>query len=362
MSAALAHNLMRRGAEATLYNEKLQLPTWGIVLFGFTAAIYLIVSGVIEYTLGRIVPTLLMIESPPESIVFEPLATDDTDVTLNKNTNTNTEAQAVKPKPITASFRATLRLLSQKGGFRALVSVMAVSWIAQIVSLAPFVPRSVVAVVASVLCAQLSVAWTHIVISEPSPKMWFRRLPSTKTWRKVAAPTAVLAIAEQVTVLIPVSLGMMSGIGAKLQTPDQMANIDSRQAWIITLTGVGIGALALVLGFLLVVPADVALTRVQASLLTDSDETIVPFDRSFNGKVIPEIVGGTGAIGMLDAWKSFDWAARVRLVKAYFKVFLMQLAIAAVFVVVAVLEVALVLGKSKKVADGEPDSMGLDLM
>ncbi|TVY14128.1 hypothetical protein LARI1_G007532 [Lachnellula arida] len=370
MSAALAHNLMRRGAEATLYNEKLQLPTWGIVLFGFTAAIYLIVSGVIEYTLGRIVPTLLMIESPPEAIVFQPLATDDTDATLNKNTNTNTEAQAIKPKPITASFRATLRLLSQKGGFRArfrglsvfLVNQMAVSWIAQIVSLLPWVPRSVVAVVASVLCAQLSVAWTHIVISEPSPKMWFRRLPSTKTWRKVAAPTAVLAIAEQVTVLIPVSLGMMSGISAKLQTPDQMANIDSRQAWIITLTGVGIGALALVLGFLLVVPADVALTRVQASLLTDSDETIVPFDRSFNGKVIPEIVGGTGAIGMLDAWKSFDWAARVRLVKAYFKVFLMQLAIAAVFVVVAVLEVALVLGKSKKVADGEPDSMGLDLM
>jgi len=147
-----------------------------------------------------------------------------------------------------------------------------------------------------------------------------------------------------------------------LQTPDQMANIDSRQAWIITLKGVSIGALALVLGFLLVVPADVSLTRVQASLLADSEETIVPFDRSFNGKVIPEIVGGTGAIGMLDAWKSFDWAARVRLVKAYLKVFLMQLAIASVFVVIAVLEVTLVFSKSKKVADGELDSMGLDLM
>jgi hypothetical protein len=309
-----------------------------------------------------------MIESPPESIVFEPLPTDDTDATLNKNINP--EAQAVKPKPTTASFRATLRLLQQKGGFRArfrgfsvfLVNQIAISWVAQFMSMLPFVPRSAGSVVAAVLCAQLSIAWTHIVISEPSPKMWFRRLPSTKTWKKVAVPTAVLAIAEQVTVLIPVYLGLMSGIGDKLQTPDQVANIDSRQAWIITLKGLGLGVLAIVLGFLLVIPANVTLTRVQASLLADSEETIVPFDRSFNGKVIPEIVGGSGAINMLDAWKTFDWAARIRLIKAYFKVFLMQLAVGAVFFSIAIFEVVLVLGKSKKGVDGEPSSVSPDLM
>jgi len=365
----MVHNLMRRGAEATIYNkEKLELPTWGIVLFGFTAVIYLIASGIIEYTFGRIIPTLLMIESPPEAIVFEPLPTDDTDATLNKNINP--EAQAVKPKPITASFRATLRLLQQKGGFRArfrglsvfLVNNIAISWVAQFMSMLPFVPRSAGSVVAAVLCAQLSLAWTQIVISEPSPKMWFRRLPSTKTWRKVAVPTAVLAIAEQVTVLIPIYLAFISGIGDKLQTPDQIANIGSHQAWIITLKGLSIGALAIVLGFLLVVPADVALTRVQASLLADSEETIVPFDRSFNGKVIPEIVGGSGAIGMLDAWKTFDWAARIRLVKAYLKVFLMQLAVAAVFLAIGIFEVVLVFRKSTKVVDGEPSSVSIDLM
>jgi len=104
------------------------------------------------------------------------------------------------------------------------------------------------------------------------------------------------------------------------------------------------------------------LTRVQASLLADSEETIVPFDRSFNGKVIPEIVGGSGAIGMLDAWKTFDWAARIRLVKAYFKVFLMQLAVAAVFLAIGIFEVVLVFRKSKTVVDGEPSSVSIDLM
>lgn len=157
--------------------------------------------------------------------------------------------------------------------------------------------------------------------------------------------------------MIPVYLAMISGIGEKLQTPDAINEIDGRQAWIITLKGFGIGVLALVLGFLLVVPADVTLTRVQASLLADSEETIVPFDRSFNGKVIPEIVGGSGVIGMLDAWKTFDWNSRVRLVKAYLKVFLMELAVGAVFFAIAIFEVVLVLGKSKKVTDGEPEGL-----
>jgi len=42
--------LMRRGAEATLgmNNEKLQLPTWGLVLLGVTATLYIFASGMVR--------------------------------------------------------------------------------------------------------------------------------------------------------------------------------------------------------------------------------------------------------------------------------------------------------------------------
>jgi hypothetical protein len=303
-----------------------------------------------------------MIESPADTIVFEPLPTDDTDASLNKNLNP--EAQAVRTKPTTSSFRRTIKLLQQKGGRRSrfrgisifIINQIVISWVAQFLSMLPFFPRGAAAVVAAVLTAQLSLAWTHIVISDPSPKMWFRRLPSMKTWKKVAIPTAVLAIAEQVAILIPLYIGIMSGMGDNIRDPNDAANMGGREVTVLGLKGAGLGALALVLSFLLVVPADVTLTRVQASLLADTEETIVPFDRSFGGKVIPEIVGGSGVVGMLDAWKTFDWNSRIQLIKAYFKVFLMEVAVGFLFFVVAVGEVALILAKSKKVPAGEGEA------
>jgi hypothetical protein len=96
---------------------------------------------------------------------------------------------------------------------------------------------------------------------------------------------------------------------------------------------------------LLVLPADVTLTRVQASLLPDAEETIVPFDRSFGGKVIPEIVGGSGVLSMLDAWKSFDWSSRIRLVKAYAKIYALQILVSFFFGLCLAAEMFLIAGK-----------------
>lgn len=180
------------------------------------------------------------------------------------------------------------------------------------------------------------------MISAPSPKRWYQRLPTARTWKKVALPTAVLAIAEQVTVLVPAGLAMVIGIPHPKDT-DKLSNAE-RQVLIVK--GFAVVGVAVALAFLLVVPANVILTRVQASLLNDEEETIVPFDRSFGGKVVPEIVGGSGAIGMVEAWKTFDWNARVRLIKAYVKVTGMQIALSVLFFGVIVGEILLIVGKS----------------
>jgi len=328
-----------------------KIPTWGAAIMGLTVLLFFAASSMISYTFGRLIPTLLMVESP-EAIVFEPITTSDPDAPLdNNNKAVEPELLLLKPQPITASFRTTIKHLQSKGGFRArfrgvsafVVYNILIQWISQMFSI--FIPFLFAPIIAITLCATLSLAWTHIVISDPSPKPWFRRVPSIKTWKKVAGPTAILAVAEQFAIVLPAYLAATSGF---VGSPDDFANTTNSQRNIMALKGFGVLALSIALSLLVVIPADVILTRVQASLLPDDVETIIPFDRSFGGKVIPEIVGGSGVIGMLDAWNTFDWNSRVRLVKAYLKVMAMQLALTILFFVVMGGQIALIIGKDFK--------------
>jgi len=95
---------------------------------------------------------------------------------------------------------------------------------------------------------------------------------------------------------------------------------------------------------LLEVPATVTVVRVAASMLPEDYETIVPFDRSFGGKVTPVILGGAGKIGMLEAWKSFSWSSRIRLIKLVGKVFAIIVAVWILFSMVLIGEAHLFLG------------------
>lgn len=340
-----ATHLLRRGFEVAVADnegEPSQMPIWGALLLGVTFIFFVVVLFTINYTFGHILPTLLMIESPQEAIIFEPLATEDPDSTIK-----DPEQAAARPPYITSSFRQTIKHLGGVSGrFRGfwvfVANALIVQWIANMLIFIPFVPRGVATVIGSVIVALLPLTWTHIVISEPSPKFWFRRIPSVKMWRKVAVPTAVLAVAEQITALVPLKLAIVAGLNKDAK---YTAQLSPRAQAMLALEGFGIAALSIALSFLFVLPASVTLTRVQASLLPDTEETIVPFDRSFGGKVIPEIVGGSGVLSMLDAWTSFDWSSRLRLVKAYAKVYALTFLATMLFSICLVGEMFLIAGK-----------------
>ena len=59
---------------------------------------------------------------------------------------------------------------------------------------------------------------------------------------------------------------------------------------------------------------------------------------------MPEVVGGTGKLEIMEAWRSFDWAARIRLIKVYVKTFAMQVALTALFAGVILGELQLIMG------------------
>jgi hypothetical protein len=96
--------------------------------------------------------------------------------------------------------------------------------------------------------------------------------------------------------------------------------------------------------FLVCVPARAVYIRVAASMLPEEDIPIVPFDRTFGGKVKAETVGGSRKLGLVDAWTTFDWASRIR----YFKVILKALAIEFALGVVGIILVMGVLILTKK--------------
>lgn len=258
----------------------------------------------------------------------------------------------VKQKPITAKLRTAIKHITAQGGrfarFRGLhVSLIYHGIHSLIVNLLTpgathFLIRPFIAVVTSIALCRLQMTWTHIVISTPSTKRWWQRIPSVKAGKNIIIPTAIHAVAAEAAIYVPAGLfvsvhEILRSRGASDNNAEGTYNSAVAATFLI-------GLIALGIVFLVVIPANVTLKRVQASMLPEDHEAIVPFDRTFAGKVKPEILGGSGAVGMLDAWKTFDRSARIRLIKLYVKILGIQIATAVMFFFVIVAELRWVMG------------------
>ncbi len=308
-----------------------------------------------------------MIETPTATaFTIEPAESDDTDDTdapllsadqkpSEKTSATEPELFLIKSKPITSRIRTTIKHLRKEAGpwsrFRGLQVAVITHFVHQVlfrffVGLVPsaMITEPIVAVATTVILCRLEMTWTHVVISAPTVTRWFRRIPSTKSGRNIILPTMVYAIAQQVALYMPIALYQAFGLNRFHEDPSHFGEISEearkmvmKQYFLVALSG-------LLMAVLIVFPASVSLTRVQASMLPEENESIVPFDRTFGGKVKPEILGGSGAVSMLDAWKTFGWAARIRLVKLYAKIGMIQVVTTVLFVMMVVGELRLIMG------------------
>lgn len=260
----------------------------------------------------------------------------------------------VKQKPITSTMRSAVKHLKAQGGrlarFRgfhvALIYHIALSVGTNFMTSlfgSPFgsLTRPLAFIVVSVVLARLHMTWTHIVISSPSEKRWYRRFPSRKAGRNIMIPTAVSAIA-QLSLCLPASMLSMSSDMWQRPSNYGLEKDHARKFALFQVAAAAIASIAIIV--LVIIPADVTLKRVQASMLPEEDEAIVPFDRTFGGKAVPQILGGSGAVGMFDAWKTFDRSARVRLLKLYAKIFFIQAVTTVLFIILVFGELRLVMG------------------
>ena len=267
------------------------------------------------------------------------------------------ELLIVKAKPITAKFRTTIKHLRERGGrlsrFRGLhilfvyaIAFHGLSSIFMAILPRSLLTRSLIHIFVSVGLCRIGMLWTHTVISEPSSKRWYRRIVNYETGRKIVLPTAAVAIAEQAAMVVPALMFKGWNLDQYANGPSgTFGRIGANRQTTVIIESLAVVFVGLASFLLILFPAQVMLTRVQASLLSEEEESIVPFDRSYGGKVVPAIVGGSGKLEMRDAWKTFDWNSRVRLFKIYVKVFAMQMALFALYALVVMVELRLAVGK-----------------
>ena len=310
----------------------------------------------IGYTLNHIYPVLAMVEDtkPP---AYEPVSLNaDTDSLAEDQIPTGDRPIKIDQQPalITSSLRRTNRLLYSTAGwtanFRGFMCAIALSiamGIAAVVfSAIPFVPGFVGTLLASLVTVQISTTWTHTVIAAPTSKPWFRRLPPLRrTFEATCLPVFIYWAATTIAQVVPIVVA--SALGMDVWDPKRpmvMPEYHGSSAW----KSLIVVLLALFISVFLTIPAHVVLVRVQASLLAPEEDTIIPFDRSFEGAVEPALVGGKGYVSIKDALRTFTRDSWVRLYKLYIKLFLVSLAFYAVMAAVIIPEVILMLAKSEK--------------
>ena len=187
----------------------------------------------------------------------------------------------------------------------------------------PFVSSFLGELGASMLWATWQMAWVHLVIADKSPRSTHRRMLGFQHWPKIAPAAALCNLLD--------SAAFSTAKFAGWTIMDILSNRDSKNfpRFIVTI----ILSIFLLLASL---PARAVFARVAASMLPEEDDPIVPFDRTFGGNVRPESVGGSGKLGLADAWITFEWPARIRYLKIIFKALAIEVGLGVLAVLVLV--------------------------
>ncbi|ODA77717.1 hypothetical protein RJ55_06319 [Drechmeria coniospora] len=307
-----------------------ELPSWTLLVLLVDLIILVPVYLVLNYTFKAVYPVFAMVENenPP---AYEPVASLDEESPAAASEISQPQKPAVgDSRAVTSSMRAINRLLRASGGFFANFRGLSCA-LAQSVTTSALMSvfagalgrrfTPVANLLAALALVQLSTAWVHIIISEPSPSHFWRRLPPFKrtfhaTWR----PVTCYWFAAELSRWIPLGLAAAMGLRIPNMNGCKHLNMDELNGAFVA-KGAVIMLITVVCSLFVMIPANVILVRVQASLLPVDADTTIPFDRSFGGKVEPVVVSGVGYVSMTDAWATFSKAAWRRLLLLYVKIF-----------------------------------------
>lgn len=318
----------------------------------------------LDYTLKNVIATLAMIDAPTSTITIIPSEHDSID-TKEPLLETGPTATTIRVKPLTSSIRGTLKhLVATAGHFSRwrglpLFMLYGITFFFTASLIEAMLPRffgseMIVSGITGALVANLHAAWTHKVISMPGSQRLIKYVPGLAAWKSLALPAAVQNSVAYLSVYLIVGLVMILDFQA--YDPN---DFDAGDCAAVVGKFVAVIAGCVFCGLFIILPATVTLIRVEASLLPEEVDTIVPFDRTFGGKVLPRILGGTGAVSFLEAWKSFNWEARRRVLKLYVKITAIMMVLTVVFAHIMVFEVWAIMGPAVQKWMRQADAQGI---
>lgn len=182
----------------------------------------------------------------------------------------------------------------------------------------------------ALLFAQADTAWLHITISKPRLKFWFRRLPLTfLTMIKILwIPTIALVLAQELVDWAPSMLSSSKRPQtAPGQDPRGMIHVTDgpivrigmfKLLWSLLVSQLR-SLVRPILKTIIAMPIEAVYRRMQASVLPDEDDPIVPVDRSFSSSPNSGILYQQKPLDFLSACRSIDRPTIVRLALLYIR-------------------------------------------
>ncbi|KAL6856388.1 hypothetical protein J3F83DRAFT_753221 [Trichoderma novae-zelandiae] len=315
-----------------------EAPWWSRVVLLVDFAILLPLFIIFNYTLPRVYPVFAIVQDRKRE--------ERDPINLNNVADEREfrRSSVDVPSRINSSSPAAIyRLLVDTSGFLANFRGLSCALLQGIVTASPVVIAArywfwggsfLARLLPALAMVQFSTLWLHLVISEPSHRSFWRRVPPfgrtfEATWRAVVVHWASV----EVTRWLPYWLAASMGIDwprFNLLMPDNIYafRIDIATGDLALYSKCAIVILATVIGSTcLIVPSQVVLMRIQASLLPIEDDTIIPLDRSFDGKVVPCAMGGRGYATMSDAFFTYAWASWKDLFILSIKIILLSLSL-----------------------------------
>ncbi|KAK8034684.1 hypothetical protein PG993_009679 [Apiospora rasikravindrae] len=263
-------------------------------------------------TLGDLVPVLAIVEDTSRGgyahLPLEPMSETAPGSNADSRDIATEDTGDTRYRPVSASIRSTLGLLFSIAGFPSLFRGfgcflalnMANITIQITIGAIPSVPTFVADVLPPLLTVPVHVAWTRIVVSAPSSRPFWHRLPEfAKAFRATALPAAIFLAASAISRRAPFFISHLVGV----TTPKSPFTFEltPRITWDMNdlIKMVFLMATCLVFIAVLVTPSHAVLTRVEASIIPDEDRTIIAFDKTFAMKSSEQ-----GFLHVRDAWAS----------------------------------------------------------
>jgi hypothetical protein len=269
------------------------------------------------YTVSQILPTLAVATDPDTASYTQvPLTELYSDTQPSRPQASQDDVQSSNSSPSLGLRPMFSQMLSVRSRFKALALIRGLDIFALIsvcealvVVLSSRLLHPLLAILPQILLpltlVQIYTLWTHTVLTYPSEKSLWQRIPPLLPTLRATGPALALSLAGKA--LLRFALFSVYGIDGIRRQGD----LNPKLIGSLIIAGAGVELVVLI-------PAHLLLTRIQAGLLPADERTIVSIDKS-----LKRGVNGAEdkAVGIREAWTTFGWRSWARLGVLYGEVF-----------------------------------------